>query len=198
MVRAITVMLGVVLAQIACADEQVRFESARYIVNEPKQRLARARVETITPQPGATLEAYLSKPEGAGPFPAVVSMHGCGGLSHSLRITEARDLNALGYASLVVDSFTTRGIIEACVSPIPDRYADALGVLSYLSKLPFVDARRIALIGRSQGGFVALQAASTRASSSVAARSLDRMRRSPCRRDRRELHSRRRGALADQ
>ena len=109
MVRAITVMLGVVLAQIACADEQVRFESARYIVNEPKQRLARARVETITPQPGATLEAYLSKPEGAGPFPAVVSMHGCGGLSHSLRITEARDLNALGYVSLVVDSFATRG-----------------------------------------------------------------------------------------
>jgi len=66
----------------------------------------------------------------------------------------------LGYVSLLVDSFTTRGIIEACVSSVPDRYADALGALSYLSKLPFVDARRIALVGRSQGGSVALQAAS--------------------------------------
>jgi dienelactone hydrolase len=141
-------LLGILLAHVACADEQVRFESARYSLSEFKQQLARARGETIAPRPGAMLEAYLSRPEGAGPFPAVVSLHGCSGLSHSLRITEARFLNALGYVSLLVDSFATRGIIEACVSPFPDRYADALGALSYLSKLPFVDATRVALLGR--------------------------------------------------
>ena len=159
--HAIAVLLGIVLAQVACADEQVRFESAGYRVGELQQRLGHARGESIKPRPGTTLEAYLSKPEGAGPFPAVVSLHGCSGLSHSLRITEARFLNALGYVSLVVDSFASRGIIEACASPIPDRHADAMGALIYLSKLPFVDAKRIALIGRSQGGIVALQVAST-------------------------------------
>ena len=44
---------------------------------------------------------------------------------------------------------------------MPNRHADALGALAYLSALPFVDRQRIALIGRSQGGIVALQVAST-------------------------------------
>ncbi len=161
MVRIIAVLLGIVLAQGACADEQVRFESARYPVTELQQRLAKERGEPLAPRAPTKLEAYLSKPEGSGPFAAVISLHGCSGLSHSLRITEARFLNALGYVSLVVDSFSTRGIIEACVSPVPDRRADAMGALAYLSKLPFVDPDRVALIGRSQGGIVALQVASS-------------------------------------
>jgi dienelactone hydrolase len=70
-------------------------------------------------------------------------------------------LNALGYVSLVVDSFVTRRIVEACTSPPPDRHADALGALKYVAKLPYVDPKRIALVGRSQGGIVALQVAST-------------------------------------
>lgn len=158
---AIAVLLGLAFAQVARADEQVRFESARYRVGELQERLARERGETIQPRPAAILEAYLSKPEGAGPFPAIVSLHGCSGLPRTLRVTEARHLNALGYVSLVVDSFTTRGIMEACVSPMPDRHADALGALIYLSRLPFIDPKRIGLIGRSQGGIVALQVAST-------------------------------------
>jgi dienelactone hydrolase len=76
-------------------------------------------------------------------------------------MAEADFFNALGYVSFVVDSFSTRRIIEACVSPIPNRHADALGALSYLAKLPYVDSERIALVGRSQGGIVALQVAST-------------------------------------
>ncbi|MGB9368452.1 MAG: dienelactone hydrolase family protein [Xanthobacteraceae bacterium] len=157
----ITVLLGAVFAQVVCADDLIRFESASYRVGELQQRLARERGETIKPQPATTIEAYLSKPEGDGPFPAVVSLHGCSGLSPSSRMVEADFFNALGYVSFVVDSFSTRRIVEACVSPIPNRHADALGALSYLSKLPFVDAKRIALIGRSQGGIVALQVAST-------------------------------------
>lgn len=159
--RALPVLPFVLLAHTACADELVRFESARYRVGELQQRLARERGETIAPRPTAMLEAYLSKPKGDGPFPAVVSLHGCNGLRPALRTAEAERLNALGYVSLVVDSFATRGIKEACVSPMPDRHADAIGALAYLSKLPFVDAKRIALIGRSQGGGAGLQVASS-------------------------------------
>jgi dienelactone hydrolase len=40
------------------------------------------------------------------------------------------------------------------------RDGDAWGALVYLSKLPFVDPKRIAVVGYSQGGIVALQVAS--------------------------------------
>jgi len=160
-IRAVAVLLGLVWAQIACADELVGFESARYRVGELQQKLARLRGETIAPRRAETIEAYLSKPEGDGLFPVVVSLHGCAGLSPAAREAAARYLNSLGYVSLVVDSFMTRGIKEACVSPSPNRHADALGALVYLSTLPFVDPKRIALVGRSQGGIVALQVAST-------------------------------------
>ena len=160
-IRAVTVLLGLLLAHLAYADDLVRFESARYRVGELQQRLARERGETITPPPATIIEGYLSKPAGDGPFPAVVSLHGCSGLSHSLRMGEADFLTALGYVALIVDSFTPRRIVEACISAMPDRHADAIGALAYLSKLAFVDTKHIALIGRSQGGGVGLQVAST-------------------------------------
>jgi dienelactone hydrolase len=160
MIRTTAVLFGVLLAQIASVDELVRFDSASYRVGELQQRLARERGETITPRPGDTIEGYLSKPEGPGPFPAVVSLHSCSGLRPALRIA-AEQLTALGYVSLVVDSFATRNIDQACDKAMPNRQADALGALTYLSKLSFVDAGRIALIGRSQGGIVGLQVASS-------------------------------------
>jgi dienelactone hydrolase len=70
-------------------------------------------------------------------------------------------LTGWGYVSLAVDSLATRGIKEACDRPMPDRQADAWGALQYLSKLTFVDRERIAVLGSSQGGNVALQLAST-------------------------------------
>ena len=68
-----------------------------------------------------------------------------------------------GYVALVVDSFTTRGIKESCDMVPAATQGDALGALAYLSKLPFVDPRRVAVMGSSQGGIVALELASTHA-----------------------------------
>ena len=77
----------------------------------------------------------------------------------------AQFVTGLGYVSLAVDSFATRGIKDACTKPMPAlmlaRQGDALGALSYLSKLPFVDPQRIAVLGGSMGAMVALQLAST-------------------------------------
>jgi dienelactone hydrolase len=143
------------------ADELVKFNSAPYIVGKLQQRLARERGEIPTVAPATTVDGYLSKPNGSGPFPAVVYLHGCDGLSANARNIAAEFLTAWGYVSLAVDSFATRGIKEACDRPMPDRQADALGALLYLSKLAFVDQKRIAVLGSSQGGIVALQLAST-------------------------------------
>ena len=64
----------------------------------------------------------------------------------------------------MLDSFATRGIKNACTQVTPGllltRQGDALGALSYLSNLPFVDSQRIAVVGYSQGAMVALQLAS--------------------------------------
>jgi dienelactone hydrolase len=143
------------------ADELVKFDSAAYVVGKLQQRLARERGEIPTVAPATTIEGYLSKPNGSGPFPAVVYLHGCDGLSGNARSIAAQVITGWGYVSLAVDSFATRGIKEACDQPMPDRQADALGALLYLSKLAFVDPKRIAVFGSSQGGIVALQLAST-------------------------------------
>jgi dienelactone hydrolase len=157
---ALTVLASLTPAAVS-ADELVKFDSAAYLVGELRQRLARERGEIPTSPPATTIEGYLSQPDGSGPFPAVVFLHGCGGLSESTRNRFAELITGWGYVSLAVDSFATRGIKEACDQSMPDRQADALGALLYLSKLAFVDPKRIAVLGSSQGGIVALQLAST-------------------------------------
>jgi dienelactone hydrolase len=144
------------------AGELVRFESAPVHVGQLQQRLARERGEA--PKAADTIEAYLTKPEGDGPFAAIVYLHGCDGLSKDAPKFVAQFVTGLGYVSLTVDSFATRGIKDACTQDAPrlllTRQGDALGALSYLSNLPFVDSQRIAVIGYSQGAMVALLLAS--------------------------------------
>ena len=161
---AMTVLTVTLCAQTARApaDELVQFDSAAYRVGQLQQRLGRERAETMAEVPRTTIEGYLSKPDGSGPFPAVVYLHGCSGLFKDTRNRIADLMTGWGYVSLVVDSFATRDIKQACDGGMPARQADALGALLYLSTLAFVDPKRIAVVGSSQGGIVALQLASTR------------------------------------
>lgn len=153
-----------VLSSAGEAEERVTFDSARYLVGSLQQKLAGERGEPIQRKRPEAIQGFLSKPNGAGPFPAIVHLHGCGGLSDERRSSAARQFTDWGYVTLVVDSFTTRGITEACDwSQMPTRQADASGALAFLSALPIVDRERIAIVGYSQGGMVALGIASERA-----------------------------------
>ena len=162
------VFILIILALIPCArpvtaiaEELVKFDSAPFLLGQIQQRQARERGETPS-QPADTVEGYLSKPDGNGPFPAVVFLHGCGGLSQSTRHRIADLMTGWGYVSLAVDSFATRGIANACDRSMPGRQGDAWGALRYLTSVGFVDPERIALVGASQGGIIGLQLASTR------------------------------------
>ena len=106
---------------------------------------------------GITMYGTVTVPEGDGPFPAVVYLHGCGGLGKGTLKHFSELFTGWGYAVLAVDSFATRGIKEACDRPMPDRVADAWGALHYLSQLPFIDRHRIAVVGSSQGAIIALE-----------------------------------------
>ena len=152
----------------ASAGDLVKFENAPIIMGQIQQQRARERGERPANVPDA-IEGYLSRPEGPGPFPAVVYLHGCAGLLEKTRTRMAELLTGWGYVSLMVDSFATRGIEHGCDPAVvarqgilPTRQRDALGALSYLAKLPFVDPKRVAVVGSSQGGIVALQLASTK------------------------------------
>jgi dienelactone hydrolase len=118
---------------------------------------------------GDRIQGYLAKPEGAGPFPAVIGLHGCAGMRGTTKRKLVDELVGWGYVVLLVDSFATRGIEHACTSDpsfrpqfggvldIPgERTSDAYGALAFLARQTFVDPQRVAAIGFSQGGWVTL------------------------------------------
>ena len=116
-----------------------------------------------TPGAPLTVPAEEFRPEGRGPFPAVVLLHGCHGVSASNR-NWARWFRDLGYVALIVDSWAPRGIGDACVpvdpDPVPNtaRFDDTVGALRYLHSQAYVDRARVGIIGWSNGGVFSMAA----------------------------------------
>jgi dienelactone hydrolase len=111
------------------------------------------------------LPANLQKPNGNGPFPAVVMLCGCGGIVNGSEVVHqgawARRLVGWGYVAVQLDSFSPRGpdgICEDTGSVSDDmRSQDAFAAKAYLSTLPFVDPNRIAVIGFSHGAWAVMR-----------------------------------------
>jgi dienelactone hydrolase len=97
------------------------------------------------------LLGYLARPDGVAPFPAVVVLHGCRGISAGYAEV-ADQLKSWGYVALAVDSFGAREIGERCGIGLGEQAKDAYAALKYLSQEPYVDATRIAVLGYSMGG----------------------------------------------
>jgi dienelactone hydrolase len=112
----------------------------------------------------------ISKPDGPGPFPAVVIMHDCSGLGPSSSGAPGRwsaELLRQGYVVLIPDSFSTRGFqAGVCTDASPRRndasparrVYDAYAALAHLRALPFVDGRRVGIMGGSHGGTTTVSA----------------------------------------
>jgi dienelactone hydrolase len=113
----------------------------------------------------------LFKPAGAGPFPAVVYMSGCGGIDGpSMRAQQKNTIDHLlakGVAILIVDSFTPRnepnGVCAKLGGENAVQYAtrgsnDALAAVAVLKAMPDIDAKHIFLTGFSLGGWSSLLA----------------------------------------
>lgn len=107
------------------------------------------------------LAGKLTKPQGDGPFPTVVLLHGASGILSYQDIWRER-LASWGYVAFQVDSFGPRGILNVVDDPsllfsiIPKRAQDAYDAKSYLAGLPFVDRNRIGIMGWSHGGMTTL------------------------------------------
>ena len=117
----------------------------------------------------ATLQAALYKPAGAGPFPAIVALHGCAGIGRDATRPSRRHadwgerLAAQGFAVLMPDSFGSRGLGSQCsvrersVTPGGLRSADAIAARAWLAAQSFTRAGAINLLGWSNGGSTVLQ-----------------------------------------
>ena len=116
------------------------------------------------------IPATTSKPDGPGPFPAVVIMHDCSGLgprSSGAPGRWAKELVGRGYVVILPDSFTTRGRADGVCTTSSTRGVDvsaerrardAYAALGHLRTLAYVDGRRVGLMGGSHGGTTTLAA----------------------------------------
>jgi dienelactone hydrolase len=119
---------------------------------------------------GQHIPAALLKPDGPGPFPAVVIMHDCSGLgplSSGGPDRWAKELVKQGYVVITPDSFTPRGYPNGvCTDSSPGRarvnpfrrVPDAYAALAHLRTLPYVDGSRVGVMGGSHGGSTTLTA----------------------------------------
>ena len=129
---------------------------------------------------GETLQAVLLRPDAATPepMPAVLVLHGSGGLfstpdRNDTKLEVAPEfadwagmLTRRGYAVLLPDSFYSRGYFEWDDHPrgvdetdrLVMRSYDAQGALRYACEQSFVDCERVGVVGFSNGGSVALLA----------------------------------------
>jgi dienelactone hydrolase len=118
-----------------------------------------------SPETAAVATFFRAGPTAPRSIPAVVMLHGSGGVLSAREMTYGRQFAAMGVAALVVDAFAARrergmsftdrliNITEAMM------LADAYAGLRWLAARPEIDPRRIAIVGFSYGGMASLYAA---------------------------------------
>ena len=133
---------------------------------------ARADQVAFANSEATVLTAHWLPAAAGGARPAIVALHGCGGLYRrdgrtlDSRYTDyAARFAASGYHLLLPDSFGSRGSGPICTTrsgertiTVESRRADAVAAVRWLAARPEVDARRIVVLGWSHGAVTTLVA----------------------------------------
>jgi dienelactone hydrolase len=111
-----------------------------------------------------TLKATVYRPDGAGPFPAIIGMHDCSGLFNRTGKVRSkyREWGQLlakdGFVVVYPESYGSRGLGNQCTSrnrtvrPDRERAADVSTVRRWLEQQPDVKPEHISLLGWANGG----------------------------------------------
>jgi dienelactone hydrolase len=115
-----------------------------------------ARADDVTiPANGNTpaITGYLMRPSGAGPFPAILVLHGCEGYTN-LEKSAVDELAGLGYVAIAIDTLKPQGLRFACndiaAFRVSSQYAAA--ALAWLGTQSDVAPKRLGVLGYSMGG----------------------------------------------
>ena len=122
------------------------------------------------PLPDGKLNALLFRPDGPGPFPAVIGLHGCAGINGAAGTPTARyqdwgqRLARAGFVVLFPDSYGSRGLGSQCsvrsrpVRVDRERVADVEITRLWLQGQSWIAPERISLLGWSNGAIATLWA----------------------------------------
>ena len=131
---------------------------------------ASAAEQVDIPQADVTLHGVLFRPDGAGPFPGVVALHGCESLIRGtgklapIFAAWGERLAAAGLAVVFPDSFGSRGLSTQCrvrerkVRSERERVADADAARRWLESQPWTIKDRVSLLGWANGAVASLWA----------------------------------------
>jgi dienelactone hydrolase len=116
---------------------------------------APAGAENVTIPAKGTIPAItgnLERPSGAGPFPAVLVLHGCEGVG-PLEGKTVAELAKQGYAALAIDTLGPQGIKNACsnAQAVVESARLAYVSLGWLAAQPYVIPDHLGVIGFSMG-----------------------------------------------
>ncbi len=131
----------------------------------------RFKSEFIVDKWSATISGTLTVPKGTGPFPAVIFLHPCGGMTNAVQQAQAGHAEILkqnGFAVLLLDSFGARDLNggKACDGPLAGLASaflmdDAFNAMKVLRQNDKIDANNVFLAGQSLGAIAAIRAATT-------------------------------------
>jgi dienelactone hydrolase len=137
------------------------FVSALAAVSERAQAAA----EAVDIRHGEfTLHSTLFRPDGLGPFPAVIGLHTCEGLNNTAGTLSSRyrdwadRLNKAGFVILFPDSYGSRNMsnnqcrTRASIRTDRERMDDARAARKWLQEQPYVRAEHVSLLGWANGG----------------------------------------------
>jgi carboxymethylenebutenolidase len=109
-----------------------------------------------------TVEQFL--PKAPGRYPAIIALHGSGGIREGWAEQPARLMASQGYAVFVVHYFERTGTVwadhDTTHTNFPDWMRTVGDAITFAAQHASVDANRIGLLGFSLGAYLALSVAS--------------------------------------
>jgi carboxymethylenebutenolidase len=155
------VLLGILILFVVLAVLLIGSIAIDVLIGADRlESIANTTIPGINGEPD--VRAYVSKPEGSGPFPTVIMIHEFWGLNDSI-LSKADLLSEEGYLVIAPDTFrgsTTgwipRAIYQVVSSQPENVNADLDSVYAWLASQSDVDTDRIAIAGFCYGGRTSL------------------------------------------
>lgn len=115
---------------------------------------------------GKPLQGILVKPEGKGPFAALLISHGLGGNAKQFALPKAREFAKAGMVCIATDyTHSQPGKDRSEFGASDENVRRAKACLAILTLLPEVDGKRIVAYGNSMGAFLTIRLAADAADS---------------------------------